>query len=117
MKTEQDIDYNEDTSKPEIAEKSDIVKIAEDLYKIVSKSEPKLIPAAQNTVLSAAFSILWKTPNTLPYQNTRKQAYSYIKQLRWKAIFDTRTRFRNKVAVLFSLLGKRFLIFALRRFG
>lgn len=101
--------YNED--------KALLLKIAEDLYKIVSKSEPKLIPAAQNTVLSAAFSILWKTPNTLPYQNTRKQAYSYIKQLRWKAILDTRTRFRNKVASFISIFGKRILIFCMRRFG
>ena len=32
LKTEQDIDYNEDTNKLEIAEKSDIVKTAEDLF-------------------------------------------------------------------------------------
>ncbi len=98
-------------------EKAELLEIAETLLKKLSKKDKRLIPAAENTLLSASFSILWKTPDTEEFSDVKKRAYQYILKLRFKALFDTRTRFRNKVAVLFSLLGRRFLIFALRRFG
>ena len=98
-------------------EKTELLEIAENLLEKISTKDKRLIPAAENTLLSASFSILWKTPDTEEFSDVKKRAYKHILRLRFKSLFDTRTRFRNKAAVLFSLLGKRFLIFALRRFG
>ncbi len=98
-------------------EKTELLEIAENLFDKISTIDKRLIPAAENTLLSASFSILWKTPDTDEFADVKKRAYKHILRLRFKSLFDTRTRFRNKVASFISIFGKRILIFCMRRFG
>lgn len=98
-------------------DKAKILEIAESVHEYIKNNEPSIIRAAENTLFSAACSVLWKTQNTSEFSEIRNRAYGYIKKYRFKILFDTRTRLRNKYASILSLFGKWFLIFAMRRFG
>lgn len=100
--------YNQD--------KAELLEIAEEVLQKFSQ-DIDLKPAAESTLLSASFSILWKVPETEEFFKIREKAFHYVKKLRTKVLLNPQTRFRNKVACVISYFGKNVLLYALRRFG
>jgi hypothetical protein len=58
-----------------------------------------------------------RTGDTPEFADYRERAWKHIKELRLGALFNPRTRGRNKAAALISFAGKGTLEKALRRYG
>lgn len=102
-----------------------LLDICEELCKTVNKdlilSDKKtadnIHKAAENSLLSAGFSILMRTPDTEEFAEYRSRAWRWINKYRMQCLFDCKSRFRNKIAAIFSFGGKNFLNRMMKRFG
>lgn len=87
--------------------KAELLDIAEQLYLQSKIENPKILRAAESNLFSASCSILKRTPNTQEFADYRNRAWNWIQKLRRKNIINPKTRFRNKVAALCSMSGKK----------
>lgn len=98
---------------------AELLQIAEDNFLFLkngsTSSNKKLIKAAQNTVISASFSILKRTPNTEEFYKVRQQAWQHIRDLRISNLLNSNTRLRNKIADVLSFLPQNLFLKFLRR--
>ena len=83
----------------------DVLKVTEQIEKYMSTHHPELIEAAIDRRLSANFNIfaLALINNERPLAN---QCWDYIKANRYRSLFNIKVRLKNKIGILFSLLGK-----------
>lgn len=97
--------------------KAELLDIAEQTRQLASAQphNKKLMRAANNMVISTSYSILKRTPNTEEFQETRNRAWKHIRELRFKNLFDSKVRIRNKIANLISFLGQETLLKILGR--
>lgn len=102
-----------------------LLDICEELCKNVNqkttpldkKSADYILKAAENSLLSAGFSILMRTPDTEEFADYRNRAWRWINEYRMQCLFDRKSRFRNKIAAICSFGGKEFLDRMMKRFG
>lgn len=99
-----------------VFEKLVILEVAEDIYNRY-KGDEFMEGAATSTLVSACFSIVLRTKDEGPFKEFRERSWKWIRSLRWKVIFDPRTRRRNKIAALASYGGEKLLLALFKRFG
>jgi glycosyltransferase involved in cell wall biosynthesis len=97
--------------------KAELLDIAETVCHLVAGKGTGLEKAARSNLFSASCSILMRTGDTPEFADYRERAWKHIKELRLGALFNPRTRGRNKAAALISFAGKEMLVKALRRHG
>ena len=95
--------------------KAELLAIAEKNLNSFQDISIRVKKAAESLLLSASFSILMRTPHSAEFANVRSRAFDWIRRLRKQSLLDIHTRWRNKVAVLCSFGGLRFLNFILQR--
>lgn len=95
--------------------KAELLAIAEKNLNSFQDISIRVKKAAESLLLSASFSILMRTPDSAEFANVRSRAFDWIRRLRKQSLLDIHTRWRNKVAVLCSFGGLRFLNFILQR--
>lgn len=96
---------------------AELMNIAEHALETVKKHNAhiKLIHAAENTVISASFSILMRTTETEEFHDVRNRAWQHIHELRFRNILDSKVRFKNKVASILSYLPQKTFLKFLNR--
>ena len=102
-----------------------LLDICEDLFDKASenkdaldkKAAQRILKAAENSLLSAGFSILMRTPDTEEFSEYRSRAWHWINAFRMQCLLDGNSRIRNKVAALCSFGGMKFLELVMKRFG
>lgn len=83
-----------------------LLDIAENVFdKMKSHSKP-LYKAAQNTLVSASFSVLMRVEDSEKFADCRKRALAHIRKYRLGSFFDLRIRMRNRMAILLSYLPR-----------
>ena len=93
----------------------DVLAVTERLEQFMRINYPQLLPAAQDRRLSANFNMfaLMGLADKGKYQYEMQKCWSLIKRYRMSTLFSRKTRLKNKMGVLVSLLGQRaFLVFA-----
>lgn len=89
----------------------DVLDITDEIYtRMVERSDDRLIRAASDRMLSANFNIFLLL-NKYGLANDRQtaQCWTVIKSLRATSLFNRNVRIKNKVGILLSYLGMRFL--------
>ena len=97
--------------------KAELLDIAEAVCSLVAGKGNGLEKAARSNLFSASCSILMRTGDTPEFADYRERAWKHIQELRMGALFNPRTRSRNKAAALISFAGRATLVNALRRHG
>lgn len=93
----------------------DVLAVTERLEQFMRINYPQLLPAAQDRRLSANFNMfaLMGLADKGKYQDEMQKCWSLIKRYRMSSLFSRKTRLKNKMGALASLLGQRtFLVFA-----
>lgn len=99
-----------------VFEKTVILDVAEKIYEKY-KNDKFMQGAATSTLASSCFSIILRTKDEEPFKEFRRRSWEWIRALRWKTIWDPKTRMRNKIAAIASYGGEKFLGTLFRRFG
>lgn len=97
--------------------KAELLDIAEAVCGLVAGKGAGLERAARSNLFSASCSILMRTGDTPEFADFRERAWKHIRELRFGALLNPRTRCRNKAAALISFAGRAKLVKALRRHG
>ena len=92
-------------------------KASENKGAMDEKTASRILKAAENSLLSAGFSILMRTPDTKEFAGYRDRAWHWINAFRMQCLLDGKSRVRNKVASLCSFGGMKFLELVMKRFG
>ncbi len=97
-------------------ERATILDIAENVFEQMKPVSKKLYKAARSTLVSASFSIMMRTNDSEEVAEFRHRALTFIRKYRFGTFFDTKTRMRNRIAILLSYLP-RFLFIKLLKKG
>ena len=97
-------------------ERAAILDIAESVFEQMKPVSKHLYKAARSTLVSASFSVLMRTNDSEEVAEFRHRAFALIRKYRFGTFFDTKTRMRNRIAILLSYLP-RFLFLKLLKKG
>lgn len=78
------------------------------------KYNKELLPAAKDRRLSAAFNVFMLNEQNGNDRDLATHCYAMIKELRYDSFFNPNVRFKNKVGILCSIFGQRFLAYLCR---
>lgn len=90
----------------------DVLDVTSDIERRVGECCPRLLPAARDRRLSAAFNMfLLLAANGMAATDEATRCWNMIKELRGGELGNPRVRLKNKLGVLLSFLGRRALAF------
>ena len=86
-----------------------VIDVLEQLEQDVAAHHPAHLGAVRSRLLSAYFNILMLCPGGGEYDAIVDRCWRGIRRLRWGCLGDPNVRFKNKAAILASVLGNRFV--------
>ena len=88
-----------------------VLDICEELEHTMQNDDPQYLPAVRSRLLSAYFNILLLShqDKTNDHSQLADRCWQGIKRLRWGCLTDKNMRGKNKMGILASLPGRRFL--------
>ncbi|MDE6486474.1 MAG: glycosyltransferase [Muribaculaceae bacterium] len=86
----------------------DVLRVTDGIERACA-GEPRLLAAARDRRLSAAFNILMLNARNGRDADVRRACYDIIRERRRASLFNPRVRLKNKLGIAASLLGPRFL--------
>ena len=93
------------------SKRADILDIGEQLEQYMLQQDAQYCDAARSRLLSAYFNILLLShqDKTTDHQALKDRCWKGIKRLRYNCLIDPNVRTKNKMGILTSYLGRRFL--------
>ena len=91
--------------------RADVIKIGEELEQYTLLHDSQYTDAARSRLLSAYFNILLlsQQDKTSDLKSLQNHCWQGIKRLRGKCLFNPQVRTKNKLGIIASWLGRRFL--------
>lgn len=83
----------------------DIIDIADDMYKNLSRINKGLENASRSRKLSANFYTLMRIENNEKYSSERKRIIGNINECRVKVLLNRKVRMKNKIAIILSYIS------------
>lgn len=87
----------------------DVLNVTERLENYIINNHPSLIAAAQDRRLSANFNMFCLASMNNEIE-TADQCWEIIKSYRQSSLFNPKVRLKNKLGIIVSFLGKRFVL-------
>ena len=95
----------------------ELIDIAEEMLNFISAKYPDIEKAAISKFISSNFQILLQTPKEKSlFVEEKRRIVNNIKKYRKAVLYDSKSRNKNKFAVIFSYGGMTFLRFVWNRF-
>ncbi len=92
--------------------RTDVLDITDEIVEYMYTSHPTLLPAARDRKFAANMNILWLMTRSNIYSlEVEKRCWRNIKMLRTEILLNPKSRLKNRVGALTSLLGLSFLKF------
>ncbi len=88
----------------------DLVNITDDIVGFAEKNMPELLAAANARRFSAYAQVLRKMPpepEEAGLISREKKLWIFLKEYRWKMMFDHKARIKNRIGAFCTLLGER----------
>ena len=97
--------------------RADVLKVCEELEQRILVEDQQYVGAVRSRLLSAYFNILLlcNRDKTTNHQQLKDRCWKGIKRLRLKCLTDSKVRFKNKIGILASYLGRWFLCHVIGR--
>lgn len=83
-----------------------VLDVTERIVEYMSENCHRLVPAAQDRALSAAFNIFnLIAENRLELPDVERRCKSTIRRYRWASLCNRRVRFKNKLGIMITYIG------------
>ena len=88
-----------------------MLEVCENLERKMQREDPQYVEAVRSRLLSAYFNILLlgHQDKSANHRQLEDRCWNGIKRLRYKCLLDPNVRAKNKLGIMASYMGRRFL--------